>query len=185
MTTSIRSTGWLALAAVCLAAPAADGRVAEARHQLYKCVDAAAVTSIQSSPCPAGSTTVWKRDAPPEVSTPEGNAQAEARRQRDQQTVRELSQQVERIQKAAEASAAPPDASPAPAASAAPTAPTGDAAVAAAAAAPTPNPDLQACRDAQAFADAVREKEWLGLSDDQVRRLFGWVAIQCKVPTSG
>ena len=50
---------------------------------------------------------------------------------------------------------------------------------------PAPDPDLQACQDAQAFANAAREKDWLGLTEEQIRRLYGWVAAQCKVPTAG
>lgn len=150
-------------------------RAAESRHLLYKCVDAMAVTSIQSTPCPANATTVWKRDAPPDAApTPEASALAEARRQRDRQAVKELSQQVERIQQAA-ASPPPPATDAADAATTVPVeSPPPQA----------PNPDLQACQEAQDFANAARAKDWLGLSEEQVRRLYGWVAAQCKVPAA-
>jgi hypothetical protein len=42
---------------------------------------------------------------------------------------------------------------------------------------------VDACQGAQAFAASVREKSWLGLSEEQVRRVYGWVAEQCKLPT--
>jgi hypothetical protein len=165
------------LAVACTIAAAPPARAAGAPAMLYKCVAAGGVTSIQSNPCPAGATTAWKRDAVREAPpTPEQAAQAEARRLRNQRDVRELSEQVERrikAQDAALAEAAPAPAEPAPEVTAPPPAP---AAV---------SPELQACQDAQAFASNVREKEWLGLTDDQVRRLFQWVAQQCKVPTAG
>ncbi len=141
-------------------------------HVLYKCVDRAGVVSIQSNACPAGATTSWRRDATPDAPpTPEQAAQAEARKLRDQQSVRELSAQVQRQLKEERDGQAlaqkDADLPPPPAAAA------------------TPNPDLQACQDAQAFANQVRDKDWLGLSEEQVRRLYAWVAQQCKVPSSG
>lgn len=155
----------LALAAVALLA-IAPVAFAGKTAQLYKCVSAAGVISIQSDACPAGSTQAWRRDAAPEpVPTPEQVAQAEAKRQRDQQTVRELSDQVDRKLQASTAPVAP--ANPAPAAAAAPAA-------------------SDPCQLAQAFAGSVREKEWLALTDEQVRRLYGWVAEQCKAaPVNG
>jgi hypothetical protein len=164
-----------ALACLAAAAPAAHAATATKPAMLYKCVAASGVTSIQSSPCPAGSTTEWKRDtareAPP---TPEQAAQAEARRLRNQQEVRELSAQVERRLKAQDAATV--EAAPVAEEAAEPVVEP---------VAPSINPDLQACQDAQAFANDVREKAWLGLSDEQVRRLFQWVAQQCKVPAAG
>lgn len=126
--------------------------------ELFKCVDGAGVISIQSEACPAGATQVWRRDATPEPApTPEQAAQADAKRLRDQQTVRELSEIVERkLQPVV----------PAPTRAAATTE--------AAAADP--------CEAAQDFAASVRDKPWLAMSEDQVRRIYGWVAEQCKVP---
>jgi hypothetical protein len=125
---------------------------------LYKCVTAAGVISIQSDACPAGTTQAWRRDATPEPApTPEQAAQVEAKRQRDQELVRDLSEQLDKKLK-------PSAPEPPPAA-----------------AAPPPVP-ADPCHAAQAFADSVREKEWLGLSDDQVQRLYAWVAEQCKAP---
>lgn len=148
---------WLLLLA---AAPAAAADKAE----LFKCVDGAGVTSIQSAPCAKGSTQVWRRDATPEPApTPEQAAQAQARRERDQRAVRELSEEVERKLK-------PPAPKPPPREDA----PVADAA--------TPDaPDR--CEQAQEFAAQLREKSWLDLSDDQVRRLYAWVGTQCQPVT--
>jgi hypothetical protein len=156
------------------------GSAALAQDALYKCVDPAGVTSIQSDPCAKGSTQAWKRDTTPEAPpTPAEQAQAEARRLRDQQRVRELSQQLERRMREEAAAEAAAKASPPlpPLPSAANDEDDGkddtgaDAAVA-------------ACQDAQQFANAARAKEWLGLTDDQVRRLYNWVAQECK-PAAG
>ena len=146
-----------------LATPAAAAEKAE----LFKCVDAAGVTSIQSAPCAKGSTQVWRRDAAPEAPpTPEQAAQAQERRERDERTVRDLSREVERKLKPAP----PPEERPP-----APAAPKPDEA-------PADAPDR--CAQAQEFAAQLREKEWLALSEDQVRRLYGWVATQCQPVSS-
>ena len=137
------------------------------KNMLFKCVTAAGVTSIQSDACPAGSIQAWRRAATPEPApTPEQAAQADAKRLRDQQTVRELSEIVEKKLQ-------PPPPTPA-----APTVAT------AANPAGTEAAAVDACQAAQSFAGAVREKDWMGLTDDQVRRLYGWVAEQCKAPGS-
>ena len=159
------------IALVGMAALPAIATAANAQHVLYKCIDKAGVVSIQSSACPAGATTSWRRDATPEAPlTPAQAVQAEAKRLRDQQSVRDLSAQLERrLNQEQEAKlAAPADEAlppPLPAAT------------------PTPNPDLQACQDAQEFANQVRGKDWLGLSEEHVRRLYAWVAQPCKVPS--
>src|SRR5918993_5024942 len=106
--------GFTSAAAIMASAFALPVFAAERSPMLYKCVSAAGVTSIQSSPCPAGATTAWKRPAPAEAPpTPAASAQAEAKRLNDQQTVRVLSAEVERqrardlaAQRAAAASAA-------------------------------------------------------------------------------
>ena len=155
----VKAQKWavLLLLAACEPAAAAD------KAELFKCADAAGGISIQSSPCAKGSTQVWRRDAAAEPApTPEQAAQAQARLERDQQAVRELSQEVERKlkpeppKKPAPAAAAPEERAPAAA----------DA------------PDR--CAQAQEFAAQVREKTWLGLGEDQVRRLYAWVASQCQ-----
>lgn len=160
----------LALCAALLWAPVA---FAAGKNQLYKCVDAAGVVSIQSVACPAGSTQAWKRDATPEPAmTPEQRAQLEAKNLRDEQNVREQLEIVDRKMRpvapapVAEAAAAPGDAPPT----------SGEPAK------EVVEPD--ACAAAQTFAGSVRDKQWLGLSEEQVRRLYSWVAEQCKGTTS-
>jgi hypothetical protein len=158
----------LAVVSFCVAlllATAAQAATAEKKNQLFKCVDAKGVVSIQSAHCPADSTEAWRRDAPPEPPlTPEQAAQAEVKLRRDQQAVRELSALVEKKLQpppAAPAAAAPEPAEP-----------------------PTPESlAVDACQSAQAFAASAREKTWLGLTDEQTRRLYGWVADQCRVQT--
>ena len=131
------------------------------KNQLYKCVDPAGATSIQSGPCAKGSTEVWRRVAGAEPApSAEQQAQAEAKRLRDQQTVRELSEQLDR-RLAAKSEPAP----------------TGSAENKAAAAAADP-PDR--CSQAQDFAAQLRDKQWLDLSEAQVRRVYAWVSEQCK-----
>ena len=153
----------LALLRLAAAAPVAAADTAE----LFKCVDAVGVTSIQSEPCAKGSTQVWRRDATPEPPpTPEQAAQAQARRDRDQRAVRELSADLQRTLK--------PRPAPAPAAAPA-AADTAEAPPAAAA---------DRCGVAQEFGAQLREKTWLALSDDQVQRLYAWVARECQPDAS-
>ena len=129
------------------------------KSALFKCVDPTGVTSIQSEPCPKGSTQAWRRDASPErPPTPDQAAQAEAKRLRDQQTVRELSEIVERRSRPA-----PPE----PVLEEKPKVE--------AAKPPT------ACEAAQEFSASVRDKQWLALTDEQMQRIFRWVTEQCKL----
>lgn len=155
--------GWLgaiAFSSALLVAPV----WAATKNQLYKCVTTAGVTSIQSVPCPKGSTEEWRRDATPEPPpTPEQAALAEAKILRDQQTVRELSEVVEKKLR-------PPP-------------PTPDLPAAATAAAGSEQAAVDACQEAQAFASSLRDKAWLGLTGEQLQRLYTWVAEQCKVPS--
>lgn len=165
-----RSTRALLLLAGTALLPSAFANVA--KNELFKCVNAAGVVSIQSVPCPAGSVQAWRRDATPEApQTPQQLAQAEAKQARDQQAVRELSEQLAKKQ----AAAMPVVPAPTPMPTSMPTP---------AAALPTAGEtaDVLTCQTAQAFAGSVREKQWLGLTDEQMRRLFGWVAEQCKIP---
>lgn len=162
----------LALTAGMLMVP---GQSAAAESKLlYKCVNDKGVASIQSSKCPAGSTEAWRRPAPQEATpTPEQSAAAAAKIQRDEQTVRELSAEVEK-----KLQPTPTVIVTTPAPTVVPT--------------PSPNSDpptpeavsINACQAAQSFATAVREKTWLGMTDDQTRRLYGWVGDQCKVQTA-
>lgn len=128
------------------------------KSALFKCIDAAGVTSIQSEPCGKGSTQVWRRDATPEPPpTPDQAAQAEAKRLRDQQTVRELSEIVERRSRPALPEPVPDE---------------------------KPKPEqakpLTACEAAQDFSASLRDKPWLALTDEQMQRILRWVTEQCK-----
>jgi hypothetical protein len=163
-------TPWLRGIVACLALLVAPGAFA-ASNLLYKCVTAAGVTSIQSVPCPKGSTEAWHRDATPEPPpTPEQVAQAEEKLRRDRREVRELSEIVDkRVKASLEPNSPEAQADPGESASAR-------------AAAAAEQASVDACQNAQAFAGAVREKAWLGLTEDQTRRLYTWVAEQCKVP---
>ena len=157
---SITPCRWLAASLIAIAAIALPVQAAD-KPELFKCVDAAGATSIQSDPCPKGSTQVWRRAADAEPApTAEQAAQAQARRERDEQAVRELSQEVER--KLRPEPAKPPAEEPAPAA-------TGPAS--------TAGPDR--CERAQDFSRELRDKPWLGLGEDQTRRLHPWVAAEC------
>ena len=150
----IGMAAWL-VALACLL-PALAG--AADKSALFKCVDAAGVTSIQSDACAQGSTQVWRRAATPEPRpTPDQAAQAEAKRLRDQQTVRELSEIVERRSR------------PQPAEPVLEEKPKPEAAK-----------PLTACESAQEFSGLVRDKQWLGLTDEQLQRIYRWVAEQCK-----
>lgn len=160
----------LALCAALLWAPVAFA----GKNLLYKCVDAAGVVSIQSVACPAGWTEAWKRDATPEPAlTPEQQAQVEARKLRDEQNVREQLEIVDRKMRPVAPEPVAETAAPAP----------GDAPPAAGEPARDAG-ESDACAAAQAFAGSVRDKSWLGLSEEQVRRLYSWVAEQCKAPSS-
>lgn len=139
---------------------AASAQAAD-KNLLFKCQAADGAISIQSGPCAKGSTEVWRRDASAEPApTPEQQAQAEAKRMHDQQTVRELSEQVERrLAPKPEAKSAPAPEKGAEGEAADP-------------------PDR--CTQAQDFAGQLRNKQWLDLSEDQSRRVYAWVSEQCK-----
>lgn len=163
---NLRISARLALVLVLALASGAASAVQAQDNLLYKCVDANGKVSIQSNACPAGSTTAWRRAAPSEPQrTASQQAQAEAKMLRDQQTVRELSEVVDKKLKE---STVPVKPTPA---------------VVEVSSAPSPIA-IDPCQVAQAFANSVREKSWIGLTDDQNRRIYGWVAEQCKVKTA-
>lgn len=138
-----------------------------AASSLYRCVGADGSESIQSQACPKGSKQVWKRDATPQAEpTPEQVASQQARREREAADARELARLAGTLRVDAPPPAAPP---PTPA--------------------PAPVPAVETaempkgpCRRAHEFSDAVRDKAWLEMRDDQLRRLDDWVAGQCRPP---
>lgn len=122
---------------------------------LYKCIDAKGLVSIQSKPCATGSTQVWKRDANPQpdqmpVVTPQGDRNDEAGRGANQPA-------RPPVQILPEQAAAPNDA---------------------------PNLKGP-CRRAHELADEIGKLELLELRSDQVYRLNAWVAKQCEAARSG
>ena len=181
---TIQATLALALAACALALPAAAA--AEETKVLHKCVDAKNVTSIQANPCPKGSTEVWKRDAQTEPKqTPADIAAAREREARNQAEVAQQSAELERRLQAPVAPAPPPSPTPGSHLAGATNPPEGSQLAPVAVEEP-PMPQavtIDNCQAAQAFASAVREKSWLGLTDDQLKRVYGWVADQCRVQT--
>lgn len=176
----------LAIAGCALALP--PDASAEETKTLYKCVDAKGVVSIQAKRCPAGSTEAWRRAAQTEPKQTEAEAVAAREREaRNQQQVIVLTDEVNRKLAAENPPPAKPE-SPVPGSHLAgavdppegshmaPKSPSGQ----------PPDPTsltISGCQQAQNFAASVREKQWLGLTDDQTRRLFGWVADQCRVST--
>lgn len=150
---------WIRVIACCFALLIAPSAMA-AKNLLFKCVSAAGVTSIQSVPCPAGSTEAWRREAMPEPPpTPEQVAEAEAKNRRDREIAREQAEMLEKKLRP-----------PAPE-SVAPAAPAG-----------AEQASVDACQAAHDFATSVREKAWLALSEEQTQRLLTWVLEQCKPP---
>jgi hypothetical protein len=164
---ALHSSLALLLAGCALALPTPVG--AEETKNLYKCVDGKGVVSIQSKSCP------WVRPAQTEPKQTEQDVQAaREREQRDQQQVRELSAELNR--KVAEQIAAEQPRS-VPGSQIIPTPPTPEA--------PDPGALQSAvtsqCGQAQSFMAAVREKTWIGMTDEQMKRIYAWVADQCRV----
>ena len=183
--------------ALCIAGCALllPGRAAaEETKVLHKCVDAKGVSSIQAAPCAKGTTEVWARDAQTEPKQTAADAAAAREREaRNRAAVVEQSAELQRR-------LAPPATTPVVPVAPAPQAPPQGSHLAGATnpvegsqLAPLPvqePPQTQLpmtgvnnCQAAQAFATSVREKQWIGLDDDQMRRIFGWVAEQCRVQT--
>jgi hypothetical protein len=181
----LRAALALMVAGSALALPSAA--TAEETKVLYKCVDAKGEVSIQAKSCPAGSTTAWRRDAQAE---PKPTAEQEAAsRDRDAQNQQQMIQLTDEVNRKLKADQLPPPATgPQPGSHlAGATNPPEGSQMAPRIPEPAPDPTSfrsDGCQSAQAFATSVREKTWLGLSEDQTRRLYGWVQDQCRVTTS-
>jgi hypothetical protein len=131
---------------------------------LYKCTDARGQVSIQSSPCPKGSTQDWKRDAAAEAApTPEQSSARIAQRQRESEEARQLALSAGTL-------APPPAAPPAPVAPPPPEEPP---------AAKGP------CRRAHELAAEIRKLDVLELGESQLYRLDLWVVDQCEPARTG
>jgi hypothetical protein len=154
---------------------------------LYKCVDAAGLTTIQAGPCPKGQTQVWARPTEPEPPpTPEQLAAQQARREQaaresaeraaaeaiaaqraeeaDQMQEQVVAEEREKADAAAKR-AGVVDAAPPP-----PRAEEGD----------DEAGRTARCDEAKAFAQSLRAKPWLSLDDAQWQRVYGWVFQQCR-----
>ena len=147
----------VALVLFAVAAPAAA-------ESLYKCDTDGAVT-IQSEPCPRGSTQVWKRDVTPEAGpTPEeisakaALAAAEAQRLAEQARLAQQARIDELVRRDDEARARVAESEG------------------------RIPPRKSECTLAHEFADAANAKEWLNLSETQRSRLRTWVIEQCRDP---
>jgi len=156
---ALRPVALIALALLAVPAPAQSA-------SLYKCSDANAVISIQSSPCATGSTQVWKRDANPEPArTADQLTAAAVQRQRNADDARELSL-------AAGTTRPTPQAAPMPAPVAAPVA--------------AVDPTLKGpCRRAHELARDIRALDLLEMRSDQLQRLDAWVVKQCEQARTG
>jgi len=154
-----RCGAWLALAGLCLLPLPALA------DTLYKCVDAAAIPSIQSEPCGKGQTQVWARETAPEPPpTPEQLAAAQARAEAqerarvEEQARQQAEDEARRV--AAEAQKAQGDAPPV---------------------SPAAAPPSDSCDQAKDFVAQVRAKPWLQMDEAQMQRLYGWVTQECAV----
>lgn len=137
-----------------LLAPAAQ---AEALH---KCTDDKGAVSIQSAPCPRGSTQVWRRETVPEPGpAPEALAaraelaRAEAERAAEQARLAELARQAAEARRAEEARRA------------------------------SEPPVIKSdCRLAHEFNDRALSLPFLDLNEGQRARLRDWVIETCRDP---
>jgi hypothetical protein len=174
--------------ALCIAGCALllPGRAAaEETKVLHKCVDAKGITSIQANPCAKGSTEVWVRDAQTEPK--QTQAEIDAARARDLRNQAAVREQSAELQQRLQPQVAPAPSAPRPGSHlAGATNPPEGSQLAPLPVEEPPMPQalsVNNCQAAQNFATAVREKTWIGLTDDQLKRIYGWVSDQCRVQT--
>jgi phytoene dehydrogenase-like protein len=148
------------LAALLVASPLA------AAEALYKCNDAKGAVSIQSEPCPKGSTEVWKREATPDPSpSPEELAARAALAQAEAERIAETARLAEERRLAAKARIDE------------------DKRLREAVAdAVTPPPRKSECTKAHDFNDLAKQLAWLELTQLQRERMQRWVVEQCRDP---
>jgi type II secretory pathway pseudopilin PulG len=192
-----------AVLATCIAAGALlpSFAAAEETKVLHKCVDAKGLTSIQANPCAKGTTEVWSRPAQTEAKPTE--ADIAAARERDARNREEVARQSAELQRRI-APTPPTSGAPGSQLAGTPTegthlanTPTEGTHLANTPSegsqmtpvrledeAPPPPVGISNCQAAQSFASAVREKSWIGLTDDQIKRVYGWVQDQCRVKTA-
>ncbi len=135
-----------------------------AEATLYRCESPTTGTSIQSDPCPKGSTEVWRRAATPEPTpTPEELAARAAAAQAEADRIAAEARLAEEARQAAAAARQAELARQAAAGS-------------------EPAPTRSECTKAHEFNDAALAKPWLRLSDAQKLELKNWVIEQCRDP---
>lgn len=129
-----------------------------AAESLYKCTDPQGAVTIQSAPCPAGSTQVWRRDATPEpppsaeeLAARAALAEAQAREAAEAARAAELQARAEEARLAREAQAAQAE----------------------------PQRIKSECTRAHEFQQAALEKEFLRLTEAQQAELRAWVVATC------
>jgi len=132
---------------------------------LYRCTDAQGAVSIQSEPCPRGSTQDWKREAAPEpapsaeeLAARAALAQAEADRVAEQARLAEEQRLLEQARRDEAARQAALDTSRGPPAR------------------------KSECTLAHEFSDAAAAKPWLELTQAQRERIRNWVINECRDP---
>ena len=186
----------ISLLTLLLVAPVADAGL------LYKCSSAKGAVTIQSDPCPTGSTEIWQRDSTPAPQPTLQQVVANSTQGKPQRAV-EPTPRPQGATPPAPTMAAPPIAGSVPPTAAAsapvaasPTAPPPPAPANFPPRASTPStialqwhdepetptgqpPPVNECDSAKAFASSVQEKIWLGLTQDQTQRLYNWVLNQC------
>ncbi len=157
---------------------------------LYKCSTPKGAVTIQSDPCPTGSTEVWKRDSAP---APQPTLQQVVGNPPPARAPKGAVAPAIINPRSAPMPPRPPGATPSMAATPPPPAPPPAAFV------PPPStpstiplqwhdePETpagqapnNACDSAKSFANSVNDKVWLGLTQDQEQRLYGWVMDQCE-----
>lgn len=143
-----------AAAALCLLVLAAPA----AAESLYKCEGPGDAVSIQSDPCPAGTTQAWKRDATPEpgpsaeeLAARAALAEAQALEAAEAARLAELQVQAEQARLAREAQAKEEK----------------------------KQRTKSECTQAHEFQDAALAKDFLRLTEAQQAELRAWVVAQC------
>lgn len=148
-----------------LATSAAGMALPVAAESLYKC-DAKGAVTIQSDPCPSGSTQVWQRDATPDpgpsaevisaraaLASAEAERLAESARLAEQERIKELLRRDDEARRRADEAAG------------------------------NVRPERKSdCTLAHDFSDAANAKDWLMLSQSQRDRIREWVIEQCRDP---
>ena len=132
---------------------------------LYKCSDALGAVSIQSEPCPKGSSQVWKREATPDPApSPEELAARVALAQAEADRVAEAARLAE--QRRLEAQARVDE----------------DKRLREAVASAVPPPRKSECTQAHDFHDMALTLTWLELNQAQREGIKRWVVQQCRDP---